>query len=45
MTEEYRGRVKIVTHPLAQAVLTELRDKRTGQVEFRKGLVRIGRLV
>ncbi len=43
--EEYEGRVKIVTHPLAQAVLTELRDKRTGQVEFRKGLVRIGRLV
>ncbi len=39
------SRVKILEHPLAQSILTELRDKNTGQVEFRKGLVRLGRLM
>jgi len=39
------SRVKILDHPLAQSILTELRDKSTGQIEFRKGLVRLGRLM
>ncbi len=34
--------VTIVDHPLAQSILTMLRDRRTGQIEFRKGLVRLG---
>lgn len=42
---EFRDRVKIVGHPLAQAILTALRDRSTGQIEFRKGLVRLGRLI
>ena len=37
--------VKIVDHPLAQEVLTTLRDKNTGQIAFRKGLVKLGRLI
>lgn len=37
--------VRLVNHPLAQAILTELRDRYTGQIEFRKGLVKLGRLV
>lgn len=36
-------RVKVLDHPYIQAVLTELRDKRTRQIEFRKSLVRLGR--
>lgn len=40
-----RERVKVVDHPYAQAVLTKLRDKRTGQIDFRKGLVRLGRVL
>jgi len=32
-------------HPLAKAILTVLRDKRTGQIEFRKSLVRLGRII
>ncbi|WP_292000572.1 uracil phosphoribosyltransferase [Caldivirga sp.] len=39
------GKVVIVDHPLAQDILTTLRDKGTGQIEFRKGLVRLGRLI
>ncbi|WP_069807276.1 uracil phosphoribosyltransferase [Vulcanisaeta thermophila] len=39
------GRVVIVDHPLAQAILTTLRDRNTRQIEFRKGLVRLGRLI
>lgn len=35
--------VKVLTHPYIQAVLTELRDRNTGQIEFRKSLVRLGR--
>jgi uracil phosphoribosyltransferase len=34
-----------VDHPLAKAILTVLRDKRTGQIEFRKSLVRLGRII
>ena len=41
----WRGKVKIVDHPLAQEILTVVRSKDTGQIEFRKGLVRLGRLV
>ncbi|MEZ0394459.1 MAG: uracil phosphoribosyltransferase [Desulfurococcaceae archaeon] len=35
--------LKVVDHPYVQVVLTQLRDRRTGQIEFRKGLVRLGR--
>ncbi|MEM0014776.1 MAG: uracil phosphoribosyltransferase [Zestosphaera sp.] len=35
--------IKVLTHPYIQAVLTELRDRNTGQIEFRKSLVRLGR--
>lgn len=37
--------VKVVDHPLAQEVLTTLRDKNTGQIAFRKGLVKLGRII
>lgn len=39
------GGVIIIDHPLAQDILTTLRDKNTKQIEFRKGLVRLGRLI
>lgn len=35
--------VNVVEHPLAQEILTTLRDKNTGQIAFRKGLVKLGR--
>ncbi len=38
-------KVNIVDHPYAQAILTTLRDRRTPQIEFRKGLVRLGRVL
>jgi len=38
-------RLTVVDHPYAQAVLTKLRDRATSQVEFRKGLVRLGRVL
>lgn len=38
-------RVKVVDHPYAQAILTNLRDRRISQIEFRKGLVRLGRVL
>ncbi len=38
-------KVKVLDHPYIQAVLTVLRDRRTGQIEFRKSLVRIGRAI
>ncbi len=41
----FEGRVRVVEHPLAQAVLTVLRDKDTDQILFRKGLVKLGRLI
>ncbi|MEM5826943.1 MAG: uracil phosphoribosyltransferase [Pyrobaculum sp.] len=37
--------VKIVDHVYAQYLLTKLRDKSTNGLEFRKGLVRLGRIV
>jgi uracil phosphoribosyltransferase len=37
--------VKVIEHPLAQEILTTLRDKKTGQIMFRKGLVKLGRLI
>ncbi|MEM2021951.1 MAG: uracil phosphoribosyltransferase [Zestosphaera sp.] len=37
--------VRVLTHPYVQAVLTELRDRSTGQIEFRKSLVRLGRAI
>jgi uracil phosphoribosyltransferase len=36
--------VHIIDHPLAQSILTELRNKDTSQIPFRKGLVKLGRL-
>ncbi len=39
------GKVNIIEHPLAQALLTKLRDKNTDQIEFRKGLVELGRII
>ncbi|GBC69878.1 Uracil phosphoribosyltransferase [archaeon HR01] len=38
-------RVHVIDHPYAQMVLTKIRDKSTGQIEFRKGLVKLGRLL
>jgi uracil phosphoribosyltransferase len=37
--------VKIIDHVYAQHLLTRLRDKSTAGIEFRKGLVRLGRIV
>lgn len=45
VSPKYRNNVHIVGHPLAQAILTSLRDKNTGQIEFRKGMVKLGRLI
>ncbi len=47
MREEnlFNKQVKIVDHPLAKEILTMLRDENTDQINFRKGLVRLGRLI
>jgi len=37
--------IVVVDHPLAKAILTMLRDRRTDQISFRKGLVRLGRII
>lgn len=37
--------VKVIDHVYAQHLLTRLRDKSTAGIEFRKGLVRLGRIV
>lgn len=37
--------VIVVNRKYAQAILTSLRDKSTGQIDFRKGLVRLGRIL
>ncbi|MCY0859865.1 MAG: uracil phosphoribosyltransferase [Sulfolobaceae archaeon] len=37
--------VIVLDHPLAQAILTTLRDKNTDQITFRKGLVKLGRIM
>jgi uracil phosphoribosyltransferase len=44
MSLQQRAGASVVTHALAQDVLTELRSTETTQVEFRKGLVKLGRL-
>jgi len=44
MTIERREDVSVITHSLAQHVLTDLRSVDTEQVAFRKGLVRLGRV-
>jgi uracil phosphoribosyltransferase len=44
MTIEDRGDAAVVTHALARDTLTRLRSIETDQVEFRKGLVELGRL-
>ena len=44
MPLEQRGDASLVTHALAKDELSRLREKDTEQVEFRKGLVRLGRL-
>ena len=44
MTIEDQGNASLVTHALARDELTKLRDVETEQVEFRKGLVRLGRI-
>jgi len=44
MTIEDRGEAQVVTHALARDELSRLRDVETEQVDFRKGLVRLGRI-
>ena len=44
MTIENREHASVVTHSLAQHILTDLRSVDTEQVAFRKGLVRLGRV-
>ncbi|QGA81133.1 uracil phosphoribosyltransferase [Halomicrobium sp. LC1Hm] len=44
MAIEDRGEAKVITHALARDELSRLRDVETEQVEFRKGLVRLGRI-
>ena len=44
MTIEEREDAAVVTHALAQHTLTELRSAETPQVQFRKGLVKLGRV-
>jgi len=44
MTIERRGDAHLVTHALAKDTLSRLRDVETEQVEFRKGLVKLGRI-
>jgi len=44
MTIERRGDAYLVTHALAKDTLSRIRDTDTEQVEFRKGLVKLGRI-
>ena len=44
MAIEDRGEAHVITHALARDELSRLRDIETEQVDFRKGLVRLGRL-
>ena len=44
MALEQRGDASLVTHALARDELSRLRDRETEQVEFRKGLVKLGRI-
>src|SRR5581483_2147005 len=43
--QSFEGKVHVIEHPLAQAILTQLRDKKTDQITFRKGVVKAGRLM
>jgi uracil phosphoribosyltransferase len=38
------GNLWVVDHPFAQQELTKIRNKNTNQIQFRKGLVRLGRI-
>jgi uracil phosphoribosyltransferase len=44
MTIEERRDAAVITHALAQHTLTDLRSVDTGQIAFRKGLVKLGRI-
>jgi uracil phosphoribosyltransferase len=44
MPIEDRGDAKVLTHALAKDTLSRIRDVETEQVEFRKGLVKLGRI-
>lgn len=44
MTIEQRGDASLITHSLAKHTLSTLREASTEQVEFRKGLVELGRI-
>ncbi|WP_340098765.1 uracil phosphoribosyltransferase [Salinibaculum salinum] len=44
MAIEVREHASVVTHALAQHTLTELRSVQTRQTQFRKGLVKLGRI-
>jgi uracil phosphoribosyltransferase len=44
MPIEDRGNAHVVTHALAKHTLSDLRSVHTEQVEFRKGLVKLGRI-
>jgi uracil phosphoribosyltransferase len=44
MTIEDRDKASLITHALAKDTLSRLRDVETEQVEFRKGLVKLGRI-
>ncbi|MFB6489784.1 MAG: uracil phosphoribosyltransferase [Thermoproteus sp. AZ2] len=37
--------ITLIDHPYAQHILTRLRDAKTDSLEFRKGLVRLGRIM
>ncbi len=37
------NRMKEINNPFIREILTNIRDKETGEIEFRKGLVKIGR--
>jgi len=45
LVDKFGGKVHVIDHPYAQMVLTKIRDKDTGQIEFRKGLVKLGRIL
>ncbi|WP_227375060.1 uracil phosphoribosyltransferase [Haladaptatus halobius] len=44
MTIEKRGDAHLITHAMAKDTLSKIRDERTEQVGFRKGLVKLGRI-
>ena len=44
MTIEDRGDAYLVTHALARDTLSRIRDVETAQIDFRKGLVKLGRI-